>query len=355
MSQRVFNFSAGPATLPEVVLEEARDNLLSLGSLGAGICEVSHRGPEYTAIHEEAEQRLKRLLGAEQGYTLLFLTGGASQQFFQIPMNLGGDADYVVTGTWSEKAVKEAKHFGSPREAASSKEAGFDRIPRKLDLNPQARYLHLTSNNTVAGTQWQELPEADVPLVIDASSDILSRPVDLSNVGLIYAGAQKNLGPAGVTLVLIRDDLLEQCKDDMPTLLNYKTHAGKGSRYNTPPVFPIYVLGLVAKWLEAQGGVEVMAANNRRKAERLYAAIDELPLYEGLAQEDSRSQMNVTFKLTKEGLDQTFLSETKAAGLHGLKGHRSVGGMRASIYNAMPEAGVDALVAFMKEFAGKHA
>ncbi|MGE0707658.1 MAG: 3-phosphoserine/phosphohydroxythreonine transaminase [Planctomycetota bacterium] len=351
MTKRIFNFSAGPAVLPEPVLEEARDNLLSLGDAGAGICEVSHRSAEYTEIHHDAMARIKRLLGAEHGYEQLFLQGGASTQFFQVPMNLGGDADYVLTGTWAKKAYAEAKRFGKPRVAASSEPTNFDRIPGELDLNPGARYLHLTSNNTVAGTQWHAWPQAEAPLVIDMSSDILSRPVDLRNVGLIYAGAQKNLGPAGVTLVLIREDLLAKCSTDLPTMLRYDIHAKEGSRYNTPPTFAIYVVGLVAKWIEAQGGLEAMAEKNQRKASLLYACIDRHELYRGATTADSRSLMNVTFRLTSEELEQELINEAEAKGLSGLAGHRSVGGLRASIYNAMPEAGVKALVDLMDDFA----
>jgi phosphoserine aminotransferase len=351
MTDRVFNFSAGPATLPESVLREAQENLLSLGGIGVGILEVSHRSPEYTEIHESAESGIKRLLGADDEWELLFLTGGASTQFTVVPQNLGADADYVVTGTWSKKALAEAKKLGTPRVAGSSAETGFDRIPTELDFSSSASYVHLTSNNTVAGTQFQSFPKTEAPIVCDMSSDILSRPLDLDSFGLIYAGAQKNLGPAGVTLVLIRKELLARSSDSLPTMIDYRTHATKGSRFNTPPTFPIYVLGLVAKWLEGQGGLAGMAERNERKAAKLYAAIDELDLYTGAVQTESRSLMNVTYKLTREGLDAAFLEGAKACGLVGLKGHRSVGGMRASIYNAMPEAGVDALVGFMSEFA----
>jgi phosphoserine aminotransferase len=352
MSKRVFNFSAGPSTLPVEVLEEAQANLLSLGDAGVGILEISHRSPEYTEIHETAEARIKSLLGADDDWQVLFLSGGASTQFTMIPQNLGADADYVVTGTWSKKALKEAQTLGNPSVAASSEETGFDRIPGDLSLNASASFLHLTSNNTVAGTQWQSFPDAgDVPVVCDMSSDILSRPLDLDRFSLIYAGAQKNLGPAGTTLVLIRKALLERSPASLPTMLNYNTHAAKGSRFNTPPVFPIYVVGLVAKWLEDRGGLAAVEEVNARKAAKLYAAIDGLDLYSGAVEEDSRSLMNVTFRLTKEGLDAAFLAGAKEHDLVGLKGHRSVGGMRASIYNAMPEAGVDALVGFMNEFA----
>lgn len=354
MTQRVFNFSAGPATLPEEVLVEARDNLLSLGDVGAGILEVSHRSPEYSAIHAAATADLKSLLGAGDDWTLLFLQGGASTQFFQIPMNLGANADYVVTGTWSKKALAEAKKLGAPRVAASSEETKFDRIPTELDLDPQASFVHITSNNTVAGTQFASFPTTEAPLVCDASSDILSRPLDLSQFGLIYAGSQKNLGPAGVTLVLIRNELLERGPASLPTMLNYRTHAEKESCYNTPPVFAIYICGLVAKWLQKQGGLTAMEAKNKAKAGRLYAAIDELDLYRGTVQPESRSLMNVTFRLTTEALEKTFLAEAGKRGMINLKGHRSVGGIRASIYNAMPEAGVDALIGFMKEFSQSH-
>ncbi len=351
MTDRVFNFSAGPATLPESVLREAQENLLSLGGIGVGILEISHRSPEYTEIHEGAEASIKGLLGAGDDWELLFLTGGASTQFTVVPQNLGADADYVVTGTWAKKALAEAKKLGNPRVAASSEETGFDRIPAEFDLSEGASYLHLTSNNTVAGTQFQSFSKTEVPIVCDMSSDILSRPLDLDPFGLIYAGAQKNLGPAGVTLVLIRKELLERSSDALPTMIDYRTHAKKGSRFNTPPTFPIYAVGLVAKWLEEQGGLAGIAERNERKAGKLYAAIDELDLYTGAVQTDSRSLMNVTYKLTRDGLDTAFLAGAKERGLVGLKGHRSVGGMRASIYNAMPEAGVDALVGFMNEFA----
>lgn len=351
MTDRVFNFSAGPATLPESVLREAQENLLSLGGTGVGILEISHRSPEYTEIHEGAEALIKALLGAGDDWELLFLTGGASTQFTVVPQNLGADADYVVTGTWAKKALAEAKKLGNPRVAGSSAETGFDRIPSELDLSSSASYVHVTSNNTVAGTQFQTFPKTEAPIVCDMSSDILSRPLDLGSFGLIYAGAQKNLGPAGVTLVLIRKELLKRSSDSLPTMIDYRTHSTKGSRFNTPPTFPIYVIGLVAKWLEAQGGLAAMAERNERKAGKLYAAIDELELYTGAVETDSRSLMNVTYKLTREGLDAAFLEGARERGLVGLKGHRSVGGMRASIYNAMPEAGVDALVGFMSEFA----
>jgi phosphoserine aminotransferase len=351
MTKRIFNFSAGPATLPVEVLEEARENLVSLGDLGAGILEISHRSPEFQGIIDGAEASIRRLLGLDDAWAVLFLQGGASTQFTMIPQNLGADADYVLTGTWSQKAIKEAKKLGSPRVAGSSEETGFDRIPAELDLKADASFVHVTSNNTIYGTQWQEVPQTQAPLVCDASSDILSRPLDLSRYSLIYAGAQKNLGPSGLTLVLMRKSLLERSDSGLPTMLNYNTHVEKGSMFNTPPTFGIYVVGLVAKWIEAQGGLESMAARNQAKAKTLYDAIDGLDLYRGAAQVDSRSLMNVTFRLTDEAREADFVAQAQARGLHGLKGHRSVGGVRASIYNAMPEAGVEALVAFMEEFA----
>lgn len=352
MTKRIFNFSAGPATLPVEVLEEAKDNMLSLGDLGAGIMEISHRSPEFDAVIGGAEASIRRLLGLDDEWVVLFLQGGASTQFAMIPMNLGADADYVLTGAWSEKAYQEAQKFGSPRVAASSQETGYDRIPTALDLNPQASFVHVTSNNTIFGTQFREVPRTQAPLVCDASSDILSRPLDVSRYAMIYAGAQKNLGPSGVTLVLMRKPLLERSTKSLPTMLNYKTHADKGSLYNTPPTFGIYIIGLVTKWIEAGGGLSAMAARNEAKAAKLYEAIDGVELYEGTVQPESRSHMNVTFRLTDASREAEFLAQAKARGLHGLKGHRSVGGIRASIYNAMPAAGVDALVAFMREFAG---
>ena len=351
MSERIFNFSAGPGTLPLEVLHQAQKDLLLLADAGAGICEVSHRGKQYTAVHQAATALLKKLIGADDSWELLFLQGGASTQFFQIPLNFGGDADYVVTGTWAKKAFAEAKRYGSPRLAASSEGTKFDRIPSELDLNPKARFLHLTTNNTVAGTQWHSLPRGGAPLVLDASSDILSRPLDLSGVSLVYAGAQKNLGPSGVAVVLIRKDFLASAKDDLPPMLSYKVQAKEESLYNTPPTFAIYLVGEVAKWVERQGGVEAMAERNQRKADLIYGAIDGSDFYRGCAEVGSRSQMNVTFHLADASREKEFLSQAEARGLSGLKGHRSVGGMRASLYNAMSVEGAEALAAFMGEFA----
>ncbi|MEZ6185280.1 MAG: 3-phosphoserine/phosphohydroxythreonine transaminase [Planctomycetota bacterium] len=350
---RKFNFGAGPAVLPVEVVEEARDNLLEYGSSGLGVMEMSHRGKHYMEIQEQAGASIRRLLGADDDWELVWLTGGASTQFFMVPMNLGAKpADYIVTGTWSQKAVVEANKLGEAKVAASSEDTGFDRIPRELELSAGASYVHMTSNNTIYGTQFREAPEVEAPLVCDASSDILSRPLKLERYGLIYAGAQKNLGPAGVTLVLVRKALLDRAPKTLPTMLDYRTHVKKDSAFNTPPTFPIYIVGLVAKWLEAQGGLTAMAARNHAQADKLYGCIDRHDLYRGHAQPDSRSHMNVTFKLAEPEREADFLAQAAERGLLGLKGHRSVGGMRASIYNAMPDEGVDALVAFMDEFAG---
>ena len=350
---RIWNFSAGPATLPASVLEEASQSLLDFKGTGMGICELGHRSAAYDEVHTEAEARVRRLAGADaDAWTVLFLTGGASSQFYQVPMNLGADADYVVTGAWAKKAFAEAKALGGGHEAASSADTTFNHIPKALDLRDEATYVHMTSNNTIYGTQYASLPAVgDVPLVSDMSSDMFCRPLDLDAHSLIYAGAQKNLGPAGVTLVLVRNDLLARSPASLPTMINYNTHAGKRSLFNTPPTFPIYVVSLVLGWIEAQGGLDAMAARNTAKANALYDAIDAIPLYEGHAAKEDRSLMNVTFRLANPELDAAFLKGAANAGLSGLKGHRSVGGMRASIYNAMEPEGVDALVGYMRAFA----
>jgi len=354
---RVYNFSAGPATLPLPVLEQARRDLVEHGDSGQSVMEMSHRSPHYDAIHREAIESLRRLLAVPEGYRVLLLQGGASLQFSMVPMNLmhpNGRADYLLTGSWSKKALKEAQREGKARVAASSEAEGFNRLPTaaELDLDPDADYVHLTSNNTITGTQWHELPQTgDVPLVVDASSDVLCRPVDVSRYGLIYAGAQKNLGPAGVTLVVVREELIERAPETLPTMLQYRTHAAKDSLYNTPPTWAIYVLGLCCRWLEEQGGAAAVGEVNRRKADALYAAIDGSGgFYRGTVVPTDRSWMNVPFRLPDEALEKRFLSEAGAEGLVNLKGHRSVGGIRASIYNAMPEAGVAALIGFMEEF-----
>lgn len=361
---RIYNFSAGPAVLPEEVLLEARENLLSLGSTGIGILEISHRSREFEAIMAETEANLRSLLGIPDGWRVLFLSGGATLQFSMVPMNLlvpGQVADYVLTGEWSKKALLEAQRVGETTIAASTESEQFRRIPRpdELVLSDRPAYVHTTSNNTIWGTQWQHEPEVlGHPLVCDMSSDFLSRPVDMQRYSLIYAGAQKNAGPAGVTVVLVRDDVLKldpagQAK--LPILMNYRTHIENRSLYNTPPVFPIYVVHLVLRWLKKNGGLAAMQRHNEEKAGLIYGAIDAAPgFYRGHAEVGSRSRMNITFRLPSEELTDLFVKQSKAAGMDGLKGHRSVGGLRASVYNAFPLAGAQALAQFMAEFARKH-
>jgi len=360
ITQRILNFSAGPAVLPLPVLEEAQRDLIMLPGVGMSVLEISHRSKAFDEIIEGAERDLRTLGSIPENYHVLFLQGGASLQFSMVPMNLmpeGGSADYVVTGSWSQKAVKEAKRVGTVNIAGTTESTNFTRIPRQeeLTLSPSASYAHITSNNTIFGTQWQELPDVgNVPLVNDASSDIFSRPIDVARHGLIYGGAQKNLGPSGVTIVIIRDDLVRRSSASLPTMLSYAVHAENKSLYNTPPVFGIYILRLVLKWLIAHGGLKAMAVVNERKAGKLYAEIDRTGFYRGHADKDSRSRMNVTFRLPSEDLEKMFVKESTLAGLDGLKGHRSVGGLRASIYNAFPESGIDALVEFMREFERVH-
>jgi phosphoserine aminotransferase len=325
------------------------------------ILEVSHRGPEYEAIHFDAQERLLRALGlSSDEYTALFLGGGASLQFAMLPMNFlrpGQTADYVHTGEWAIKAIKEAKRFGSVHIAATSEDARFSYIPKSLDLTPDAQYVHITTNNTIEGTEWATIPQTgDVPLVADASSDILARTLDYSRFHLIYAGAQKNAGPAGVTMVIARKDYLEKANEDIPTILSYKTHAKSDSLYNTPPAFAIYVVGLVLKWVEEQGGVVALEARNREKAAIVYNALDEtLDVYEPAVRDKAdRSLMNVTFRLRNPDLEKTFLAGAEARGMSGLKGHRSVGGFRASIYNAFPVECCLDLADYLREFAAAH-
>jgi phosphoserine aminotransferase len=359
-SERIYNFSAGPAVLPLPVLEEAQRDLVTLPGVGMSVLEISHRSKTFDEIIQGAEADFRALARIPDGYHVLFLQGGASLQFSMVPMNLlgaGATADYVITGSWSKKALKEAKKVGAVNVAATTEAENFARIPRQdeLKLTPGAAYVHFTSNNTIFGTAWPSEPEVgDVPLVCDASSDIFSRPIDVGRYGLIYAGAQKNLGPSGLTVVVIRDDLAKRGDEALPTMLRYATHAENKSLYNTPPVFGIYILRLVLKWLVAGGGLEAMAAKNQRKAAKLYAEIDRTGFYRGHAAPDSRSPMNVTFRLPSEDLEKRFVQEATAAGFDGLKGHRSVGGLRASIYNAFPEEGIDALVQFMREFEQRH-
>jgi phosphoserine aminotransferase len=355
-TQRIFNFSAGPAVLPLSVLEEAQRDLVSLPGVGMSVLEISHRSRTFEDIIERTESDIRRLAGVPDDYRVLFLSGGASLQFSMVPMNLlapGSTADYIVTGAWSQKAVKEAKRIGTVHVAATTEDTNFRRIPRQdeIRLTPSAAYVHMTSNNTIFGTEWPYVPEVgEAPLVSDASSDIFSGPIEVSKFGLIFAGAQKNLAPAGVTLVIVRDDLVKRAPASLPTMLNYAVHAENRSLYNTPPVFAIYVMGLVLKWLAGRGGLEAMARVNQRKATMLYAEIDRTGFYRGHADKDSRSLMNVTFRLPSEDLEKRFAQQASAAGLDGLKGHRSVGGLRASIYNAFPEEGVAALVQFMRDF-----
>ena len=353
---RVYNFSAGPAVLPVPVLDEIQRDLVVLPGVGMSILEISHRSAAFEAILARAEADIRSLASVPPDYKVLFLQGGASLQFSMVPMNLlpgGATADYIDSGSWAEKAIKEARKVGVVNVAATTKAEGYSRIPRQdeLKLTPGAAYVHMTSNNTIEGTEYKELPAVGgVPLVSDTSSDMFSRPIDVARHALIYSGAQKNMGPAGVTVVIIRSDLLTRSPKALPTMLNYAVHAESGSLYNTPPAFAVYALGLVMKWLIAQGGLAAIERVNVRKATKLYAEIDRTGFYRGTAHKDSRSLMNVTFRLGSADLEQLFVKETTAAGLDGLKGHRSVGGMRASIYNAFPDDGVDALVDFMREF-----
>jgi phosphoserine aminotransferase len=357
---RVFNFSAGPAILPIPVLEEAQRDLISLPGVGMSVLEVSHRSKPFDEIIQGCEADIRTLAGVPDNYKILFLQGGASMQFSMVPMNLmlpGGSADYVVTGSWSEKAVKEARKVGNVNVAATTAEGNFKRIPKQEEIRiaDGTAYVHMTSNNTIFGTEWRYVPDVGgAPLVCDSSSDMFSGPIDIRKFALIYAGAQKNLGPAGLTLVIIREDLLARSQKSLPAMLNYAVQAENASLYNTPPVFAIYITRLVMKWLLAHGGLAAMGAANQRKASKLYAEIDRSGYYRGHADSGSRSLMNVTFRLPSEELEKLFVKESTVAGLDGLKGHRSVGGLRASIYNAFPEAGVDALVQFMQEFERKH-
>ena len=353
---RIFNFSAGPATLPLEVLEKARDELTNWHGSGMSVMEMSHRGKEYMSIHAEAEADLRTLLGIPANYKVLFLQGGATAQFAMVPMNLLRDkasADYLHTGEWSKKAIKEAKKFGQVNIVASSEDKNFSYAPAfsTWKLDPNAAYVHITSNETIGGVEIFDTPNTgDVPLVADMSSNILSRPIDVSKYGLIYAGAQKNIGPAGVTVVIVREDLLGQTVLGTPTVFDYKVQAEAESMYNTPPTYGIYIAGLVFKHLLAKGGLVAMEAQNRAKAKLIYDLLETSSLYQSPVAVENRSLMNIPFTLKDAALDEEFLKQAKAAGLIQLKGHKSVGGMRASIYNAMPLAGVQALVAFMRDF-----
>ena len=357
---RAFNFSAGPAMLPEAVLRQAQEEMLDWHGSGMCVAEMSHRGKEFMSIAEQAEADLRELLEVPAGYKVLFLQGGASSQFSMVPMNLlrGGDsADYINTGSWSKKAIAEARRYCTVNVAASTQESRFTSVPAQgeLDLSAQAAYVHYTPNETIEGVEFPYVPDtAGKPLVADMSSTILSRPIDVSRFGVIYAGAQKNVGPAGLTILIVREDLIGQPLAGTPTMFDYQTHAENGSMYNTPPTYAWYLAGLVFQWLKNLGGLDSMAVINERKAETLYAAIDGSDFYANPVAPECRSWMNVPFTLANPELDAMFLSEAKEAGLVTLKGHRSVGGMRASIYNAMPEAGVQALVDFMGEFERKY-
>lgn len=355
MPERVYNFSPGPATLPFEVLQQASKDVVNFKDSGIGLIEISHRSKEFMAVIEETESLLRELMGIPDNYKVLFMQGGASSQFFMIPMNLladGKKATYLNTGTWSKKSIKEAQAIADINVAYSSEEKSFNRVPAddEYSVDPDAEYLYFVSNNTIYGTQYPEMPKSEKMLISDMSSDILSRTFDVSKFGLIFAGAQKNLGPAGVTLVIIREDLLDTIPSDIPTMLSYKTHADKGSMFNTPPTFPIYIVGEVLKWLKGKGGVTEMEKINREKAGLLYGMIDSTDYYRGHAEIDSRSMMNVSFNLPTAELEQKFIAEAALLGLNGLKGHRSIGGCRASIYNAFPREGVVKLVEFMKTF-----
>jgi phosphoserine aminotransferase len=356
---RKINFSAGPATLPLSVLEQAQADLVDYKGAGMSVMEMSHRSKVYDEIHNNAIRDLKLLMGIGDNYEVIFLQGGASLQFYMTPVNFmkpnGGSADYVVTGSWSQKAVKEAKRVGHVHISGSSEDSNFNYIPKELTFSEGADYVHITTNNTIYGTQWHDLPDfGHTPLVGDMSSDILSRPVDVNKYAMIYAGAQKNMGPSGVTLVVIRKDILERCHKEIPTMLNYSTHTEKNSLFNTPPTWGIYLLGLNAQWLLNQGGLPVIAETNATKAKLLYGLVDGSDFYTGTAAKEDRSWMNTTFTTPNADLDKRFIEESVEAGMTNLKGHRSVGGIRASIYNAMSIENVQALVDFMKDFSNRN-
>ena len=357
---RIFNFSAGPAILPESVLEIVRDNILNYENSGMGVMELSHRGSHFKSIIETAEDNLRKLLSVDNDYAIIFCTGGATQQFSMLPMNLAnseaGPASYIVTGSWSKKALAEAKRFTETKSVASSEDRNFAYIPTELDLPAKSSYVHFTSNNTIFGTQFSQEPEiGGAPILCcDASSDLLHKKIDVSKYGLIYAGAQKNLGPAGVTIVIVRKDLLTRCPDTLPKMMDYRTFVEGKSLSNTPPTFPIYVVGEILKWIKNVGGLSKVEENNRSKSDLLYKFIDESDLFTGTAEKESRSMMNVTFKMKNEMLEEEFLKMAVDCGFQGLKGHRSVGGFRASIYNSFPKEGVVSLVNFLQQFEEAH-
>lgn len=356
MTERIFNFSAGPAVLPVPVLEEAQRDMLSLPGVGMSVMEISHRSKTFDEIIHRAETGIRELLSIPDSYRVLFLQGGASLQFSMVPLNFlaaDGSADYVITGSWGKKALKEAKRVGAVNVAATMADGGFTRVPGpdEMHLDPRAAYVHITTNETIEGVEWKDEPETGaVPLVADASSNILSQAIPVDKYGLIYAGAQKNMGPSGVTLVIIREDLLPRIPDGLHSMLDYRTHVENKSLYNTPNTWGIYIISLVCKWIKDKGGIDAMERENQEKAGLIYDLIDATDFYSGHADADCRSIMNVTYRLPSEELEKRFTSEATAQGLDGLKGHRSVGGIRASIYNAFPRAGVEALVSFMKDF-----
>jgi phosphoserine aminotransferase len=357
VSERIYNLSAGPAVLPEEVIRKSQEAMWNLNGSGIGVMEHSHRDKPFMAVIEKAEALCRKLAGVPADHEVLFLQGGASSQFFMVPMNfLGADAtaDYVMTGVWAQKAAAEAKRYGKVHVAASSEDENFSYIPSPdaLKWSDRPAYAHFTSNNTIFGTQWatEPTPPDGVPLVCDASSDIFCRPIDVKKYSLIYAGAQKNLGPAGVTLVIMRKDMVERASSALPTMLQYRTHAKEKSLYNTPPTFAIYIVAEVLDWIDRNGGLSAMETRNRAKAKVIYDYLDKSSLFRATARPDSRSMMNICFRATTPELEEKFIAESKRRGFSGLKGHRSVGGMRASIYNAFPAEGCEALVAFMSEF-----
>lgn len=359
--KRAFNFNAGPAALPLAVLQEAQEELLDFNGTGMSVMELSHRSRDYDRVHNQAVELLRRLMQIPEDYHILFLQGGASLQFSMVPMNFlseGKTANYILTGSWSEKALAEAERFGGVTIGGSSKGEKYDHIPALdgLQIGEDEAYVHITSNNTIYGTQWSQFPRVNgVPLIADMSSDILSKPLNVGQFALIYAGAQKNLGPSGVTVVIIKDDLLQRASENVPTMLRYGTHAERNSLFNTPPTFGIYLLGKVLAWVEKTGGVEAIEKHNRAKAALIYDAIDQSGgFYRGHAQKESRSLMNVTFNLASKELEAKFLKEAAAEGFVGLSGHRSIGGCRASIYNAVPLEACRALREFMLSFQAKN-
>lgn len=350
-----YNFYAGPAILPQSVLKKAQESIGNFADMGLSLIEISHRSKQFSAVMEEAESLVKSLLNLSDDYAVLFLTGGASSQFYMSAMNmLNKKAAYLDTGTWSTKCIKEAKLFGDINVVASSKDKNYSYIPKNYAVDADNEYFHITSNNTIFGTQMHEFPNVSMPLVCDASSDIFSRRLDMSKFGMIYAGAQKNLGPAGTTLVIIRKDMLGKVNREIPTMLNYQTHIDKKSTFNTPPVFPIYVCMLVFRWLSELGGIKEIEKHNITKAEKLYNAIDTSQSFYGTVEKEDRSLMNVTFKLKDESLSEAFVDMATEHGCIGIKGHRSAGGFRASIYNAMSQEGVEKLCELIKAFDSKH-